>query len=220
MSQNRRFLAPVCLGLLALSACGSKEVAQASQAPTPTVSTVATPVPVVVDAAAMMQAQETAQKAAQKLGVTLKMQLVTAMGEGGPVQAIGVCSAVANQIADEVSLQTGMMIGRTALRIRNPANTPDSWERQQLLRFSQALEAGADPKGLAYAEVITNGDQQEFRWMKPIILQKACVACHGKAISPEVQAQLTVLYPADKAVGFIPGELRGAFTARKILTVD
>ncbi len=41
--------------------------------------------------------------------------------------------------------------------------------------------------------------------------------CHGEKISQELSAELNKLYPNDKATGFKKGDIRGAFSAVKIL---
>ncbi len=44
----------------------------------------------------------------------------------GPEQAIGVCSIEAPELAAEMSVN-GVRIGRTSVRLRNPANSPEVW---------------------------------------------------------------------------------------------
>jgi hypothetical protein len=51
----------------------------------------------------------------------------------------------------------------------------------------------------------------ERRWMKPIMTAPLCLTCHGDALDPELAAVIAERYPADRATGFTPGELRGAF---------
>jgi len=49
--------------------------------------------------------------------------------------------------------------------------------------------------------------------MKAIPLaQKPCATCHGTNVDPDLRAEILERYPEDKAVGFKPGEIRGAFT--------
>lgn len=156
-----------------------------------------------------------AREAAQVLGETLKARLLAAIAEGGPVSAIEVCAQAAPEIAATVSDQTGMSVGRTALRVRNPNNAPDDWERRQLQSFLDALENGADPASLEAAAIVTVGGAPVFRWMKPIMMGGPCTLCHGEAVSDEVKAAIAARYPSDQATGFKLGELRGAFTVTK-----
>ena len=155
---------------------------------------------------------ETARQAARALGGDLKARLQAAMRDGGPVAAVNVCAEEAPAIATRVSEDLDLDVGRTALRVRNAANAPDDWEREQLEAFKAAMEAGEDPAGLEASEVFAAEGQTVLRWMKPIPMGEVCATCHGDDIAPEVQAAVAAEYPDDAATGFESGELRGAFT--------
>lgn len=150
--------------------------------------------------------------AAQELGGALKSVLVAAMQAGGPVSAISFCNAKAPQIAGEISTRRGLDVGRTALKFRNPANAPDSWERAVLERFEQEKAAGAAVDSLEFAETVTTEEGSVFRYMKVIPTGEVCLACHGSTLAPEVAARIAELYPEDAATGFSAGDIRGAFT--------
>ncbi|HYQ40263.1 MAG TPA: DUF3365 domain-containing protein [Pseudomonas sp.] len=135
-----------------------------------------------------------------------------AMQAGGPAKAVESCQLLAPQIAAQHS-QAPWKIGRTALKVRNPANAPDAWERTVLERFAARAAAGEPVAGLQHAEVV-NG---EFRLMKAIPTGEPCLACHGQQIKPELAAVIDQRYPQDQARGFALGELRGAFTLRRAL---
>jgi Protein of unknown function (DUF3365) len=49
--------------------------------------------------------------------------------------------------------------------------------------------------------------------LRPIVHQSMCNGCHGPfdRIDPAVRAALAGRYPADQAIGFIEGQLRGWF---------
>ena len=53
--------------------------------------------------------------------------------------------------------------------------------------------------------------EKEFRFMKAIPAGPVCLACHGTELSPEVSQVLAELYPQDRARGYSPGDIRGAF---------
>ncbi len=60
--------------------------------------------------------------------------------------------------------------------------------------------------------------QRTYRYMKAIpTAEKPCLACHGKALAPQVRARLDALYPEDRATGYEAGEIRGAFTLSRPL---
>lgn len=151
---------------------------------------------------------------AMRLGRELK---TTAKSEGLPA-AIKVCNTQAQPITDQVSQNKNWEIARTSFKLRNPNNAPDAWERRVLEYFATQEGLGADLKKLAYSEVVTDeSGRQVFRMMKAIPVSKQCLACHGDQLKPGIKATLNELYPYDAATGFKAGDLRGAFTLKKML---
>ncbi len=143
----------------------------------------------------------------------LKKELKAALKTGGPVKAIIVCNAVAPAIAKEQSMKHGWEVGRTSLKVRNPANAPDEWEKSVLEKFEARKKAGEDPAKMEYFEVVEQDGKKVFRYMKAIpTAEKPCLMCHGSNIKPEVASVLDKLYPNDQARGFKAGDIRGAFT--------
>ena len=143
---------------------------------------------------------------------------------GGPVNAINVCSEIAPEIASNISRSTGWMVRRVTTRTRNPLATPDDWELEELRLFEKDLA-----KGVAAAELETSrikrerGDREYFRYMKAIVLPPPdvapCMACHGDwdTLDPTIQVILNEQYPHDRATGYRPGELRGAFSVKRLV---
>jgi hypothetical protein len=147
-------------------------------------------------------------------GQHLMSTVKSAMESGGPVKAVEACQLLAPEIAGQHSKQP-WKVGRTSLKVRNPSNTADAWEKQVLEQFAERAAAGEPVTELSHAEVV--GD--EFRMMKAIATGEPCLACHGKNIQPSLAAVIDVRYPEDEARGFALGELRGAFTLRRTLEV-
>lgn len=147
----------------------------------------------------------------------LQGALKAAIKEGGAVHAIPVCNTVAPKIARESAPNADWTVGRTSHRLRNPGNAPDAWEEAVLAAFIERMKAGEDPKKMEQTELLQGDGQQTLRYMKAIPTGKVCLNCHGSEIAREVQAQITALYPDDRATGFKLGELRGAFTITKKL---
>ena len=204
-----------------LSACGDKteqqatapaESAKPTETSSPTALESAKPAAAVVpDKAALTEA---AKKAVQTLGGSLKTELEQAMKNGGPVEALNVCNTKAPAIAQQISSEQGLQVGRVSLKNRNPNNAPNEWQSAVLNQFETRKANGEDAANLVYAEVV----DKEFRFMKAIPTGAVCLNCHGTQISPAVSAKLTELYPQDKAIGFHEGDLRGAFVVVKNLT--
>lgn len=144
----------------------------------------------------------------QAFAAELKGELTEAMSEGGPTGAVQVCREVAPAIAARLSRESGAKIGRTSLRFRNPANLPEPWQRSVLERFDK-LDADAEPEKLeTYEEAPAAA--VAARYMKAIPTQSACLACHGEPAG-EIREALAEAYPHDRATGYEPGEIRGAF---------
>lgn len=181
---------------------------EAAAAPAPVVETALAAAPEDADIAA-------ARTASGALGAGLKTALVAAMQSGGPSEAVAVCNHSAPVIADSVSGEQSMTVGRTSMRVRNPNNAPDAWESAQLEAFAAAIAEGADPATLEHAEIVEIEGVETFRYMKPIMMGAVCATCHGTDVAPELYAEIKALYPEDAAVGYTPGEFRGAFTVMK-----
>jgi hypothetical protein len=171
-------------------------------------SGLSTPQPAQVDEAVV-----SARAAADALQRELLAALTQAMSASGPAGAISVCNEKAPQIATKISADISVDIGRTALRLRNPANAPDAWEKDRLTLFASELAAGKPPAGMERYAVEQTPDGWRLRWMRPIVLQPMCTSCHGADIGSDIGEILSGLYPGDQATGFRVGELRGAFTA-------
>lgn len=146
---------------------------------------------------------------------TLQSHLQTAMAEGGPGNAIEVCSRVAPEIAASISEARNLEIGRTSLRVRNIANEPDQWERLVLEGFEDARASGQDAQSLRHHEVVIEDGQPVLRYMQAIPTGGLCLTCHGAELHADVRPALERLYPEDRAVGFAEGDVRGAFTIRQ-----
>jgi len=157
-----------------------------------------------------------ARAAIKPLAEGLKSELTGALKAGGAAAAVEKCRSVAPEITRGVSTPTaGLIVSRTALKVRNPQNSPDAHERAVLEEFVAKLKAGTDPAALEHVAEIKQGDVTLVRYMKAIPMAEApCAACHGTSEKLDQAAMDAVkrLYPSDQAVGFVPGELRGAFS--------
>lgn len=145
----------------------------------------------------------------------MKEAMSKAMKEGGPVNAIEVCSKQAPHIAHEHSVKSGFEIARTTLKARNPSHEPDAWEKKVLQSFEERKAKGEEVEKMEYAEVVTENGKQVFRYMKPIPTGEVCLKCHGTEIDPAVKTKLDGLYPTDKARGYKMGDIRGAFSLKQ-----
>lgn len=156
------------------------------------------------DAALTTQSRDAAKQLQQTLGQALQ----SAMQKDGVGGAVQTCNLQAMPLTQELSKKLGADIGRTALKTRNPQNSPDAWEKKQLENFLVRLEKG---EPIVAMEAVSQ-DGKNFRYMKAIPMQAQCAACHGGQVNPALYQKIKALYPHDQATGFNVGNLRGAFT--------
>ena len=149
---------------------------------------------------------------------TLKKELQASMQEGGPVNAVSVCNLIAPGIANTYSVRNGWEVGRTSLKLRNPNNAPDAWERSVLETFEERKLAGEDPAQMEFYEVVRVDGDKQLRYMKAIPTSRPCLACHGESPDSIVKTRLEKLYPHDQALGYREGDIRGAFTITQPLS--
>lgn len=143
---------------------------------------------------------------------TLKQELQAGMQAGGPVNAISVCNLSAPAIANTYSVSRGWDVGRTSLKVRNPANAPDAWERSVLESFEERKAAGEAPAKMEHYEVVREDGVKQLRYMKAIPTAQLCLACHGESVDSITGTRLKKLYPDDQALGYKAGDIRGAFS--------
>lgn len=147
-----------------------------------------------------------ADSLAGRFQAELKGELSTALSEVGPVGAIGVCQSAAPAIGDSLSRESGGEVRRIARQNRNPGNTLEP--TIEALYSELEMQPMLDGSPNAVHAVRDN----RLLYLKAIPMQEQpCTVCHGTNIAPEVQAEIARAYPADKATGFEPGQLRGAF---------
>jgi hypothetical protein len=125
---------------------------------------------------------------------------MAAMAQGGPASAIEVCSKEAAKIAQRVSEEQGVTIGRTSFQLRNASNEAPEWAEQWIRNRETNPQFKELPNGHTAA-------------LLPIMLKAQCLACHGPSeqLAPDVLQKLNELYPNDQATGFHEGDLRGWF---------
>lgn len=158
------------------------------------------------------QAVAIANQLLDKLMGDLKARLTAAMEQGGPAAAIEVCTTEAQRITAAVPEIAGAgveaKVGRSSLKLRNPANKAPDWVQRWLEAQDERPAAGLK----APVAVATMDGKRIARVIRPIAIQGMCLTCHGPTlmIPPDVQAVLKARYPDDQATGYALGALRGA----------
>ncbi len=156
----------------------------------------------------------------KELAVNLKKELSASMQAGGPVAAVKTCRIKAPEITDKLNNADNVKIKRTSLRLRNPNNIADTWEKNVLTSFERKLSTGTPTNELVYSEKVTTGDETTLRMMRAIPMQPVCLSCHGdkKNMGEDLLSALQQDYPNDLATGFSIGEIRGAFSASQSIS--
>jgi len=168
--------------------------------------------------AALTEHVQTCRQAVSALGQALKARLRQAVADSGALGALALCNVEAVPITERISLEEGVAVGRTSLRVRNPHNAPDPWEREILEQFAHRLDRGESASGIeAWTVQQDSLGHRTFRYMKAIVTGPLCLKCHGSRLRPDVARRIRELYPDDQAVGYHVGDLRGAFTVTKPL---
>ncbi len=141
----------------------------------------------------------------------LTKELVVALGEGGPENAIKVCAVKAPEIADRISHMPGIDIRRVSLQMRNPNIVPDLYEVSVLRKFAETPRE--DPQS-ASVMARDSGEVKRFRYMKEIKVGQLCLGCHGNpaGLSAAMKKALAQQYPNDRALGYSLGASRGAYS--------
>lgn len=120
----------------------------------------------------------------------------------------------------EISDSMKFEFSRTSLGPRNPSSAPDQWETDQMERFNFYVDAGYDVAALETTEIREEGDARVFRWMRPIVMTEPCLVCHGEKLEDRIKLLLAQEYPTDEATGYFDGQIGGAYSVRKILSIN
>jgi hypothetical protein len=131
-------------------------------------------------------------------------ELSAAFAEGGPEMAIK-SAHIESALVTQRLAREGIAAGRTSDRLRNPTNVVPAWAAA--IVKANAGRPTREVEGFS----VDLGDRLGV--IRPVVERGICANCHGPAerLSPAVRAVLSERYPADKAVGFAEGEIRGWF---------
>jgi len=149
----------------------------------------------------------------------LKRILVNEIQSNGIVSAVAVCSETAHILSNNFGLERGVFIKRVSFKNRNQFNYPDEYESEILNKFASMKQRGELNENSEHSEIITVEEIKYIKYMKPIFIQAECLNCHGKEneIADPVKKIINKEYPQDKAIGYSPGDLRGAVSIKKLL---
>jgi hypothetical protein len=130
-------------------------------------------------------------------------ELRAKLAKGGPLLALGVCHMTPQLLARRLRERDDTAAGFTSDRLRSLANAPPAWAVGVIARHAGEPAQNVD----GYAVELGS----RLGVLRPIVQQPICASCHGPAeqLDPRVRDELGRRYPADRAIGFAPGEIRG-----------
>lgn len=112
----------------------------------------------------------------------------------------------ASEIGKMFTRETKYILKQTSLRLRNPNNAPDEFEKRVL----KTLE---DNKKLdEYWKIDEVNQEKYFRYMLPLVIEEACLQCHGE--KEKIPAFIKEKYTTDAATGYTLGDIRGAVSLK------
>ena len=131
---------------------------------------------------------------------------MAALQRGGTEEAIPFCNIKALPLTDSMAHAYGAKIKRVTNKARNPSNAADDFEVAIIDKYRQQLSEG----GTLHPQVRDDSGTNVYYF--PIVTNAMCLQCHGTP-GVEVQQvtvdQLKTYYPQDKAINYVPNEIRG-----------
>jgi len=200
----------LAVGGAALAACGGREEAAVPNDALRLGEVLEATSLEAVDSVSLLSARGAADALGQGLMTALMGQLTAA----GPEGALAFCADSAQLLTARYQAE-GLDVHRTSLKVRNPANAPDSVEVRVLDFLADLHESGVLPPEYVEVRRLATGTR-ELRYFRPITVAAGCVTCHGPSdnLAPALKAVLADRYPADMAVGYAEGDLRGVIAVR------
>lgn len=136
----------------------------------------------------------------------LSSNLLQAIEQGGAQNSLPYCSAMAMPLTRIVADTNSVSLRRVSHRVRNPGNRANTEELALIAEYRTTRAAG----GVLSPVLMADG---HVTYYAPIVITNAlCLQCHGtpeKEVTLEVLSSIRKHYPADEAVGFEMGEVRG-----------
>ncbi|WP_103663785.1 c-type heme family protein [Gracilimonas amylolytica] len=149
---------------------------------------------------------EKGQDLATETQKVLGSNLMKAINEGGPINALEFCNIQAYPLTDSMATALKAHITRVTDKPRNQANIDNKDELTYIASFKEKLGAGEQ---VSPDISVMDGKVTGYY---PIITNQMCMQCHGSEndqINEETLAKIKELYPNDQATGYGAGELRG-----------
>lgn len=136
----------------------------------------------------------------------LGKNLMSAIQTKGTDKALEFCNVKAIMLTDSMGVNLNARIRRVSDKIRNPENAANEDELSYIKSAKSAIEENME----AWPELHEYDDSMIGYY--PIMTNAMCLQCHGKPtedINEQTLAVISERYPNDKAINYLPNELRG-----------
>ncbi|WP_171047139.1 Tll0287-like domain-containing protein [Mesohalobacter halotolerans] len=136
----------------------------------------------------------------------LGKNLMKAINEKGPADAVEFCNLKAIPITSQKEEQFNAKIKRASDKPRNPNNLATAHEETHINTFKEMIAQGESP------EPIVEKNKESFNFYYPIVTNTMCLKCHGevgKTINAETYKTIKLKYPEDRAIGYEVNQVRG-----------
>jgi hypothetical protein len=151
---------------------------------------------------------ENGKSLAMQTKASLGKNLAIAINEKGSDGAVEFCNTRAIPITDSMSLVLDTKIKRVSDKPRNASNQANEAELAYINNWN-----AAKAKGEEHPPLLTEIGGKMVGYY-PIVTNQMCLQCHGepeKQINTKTLSKIKKLYPADKAIGYAEGDIRGIF---------
>ena len=145
---------------------------------------------------------------AMQTKASLGKNLALALNEKGSDGAVEFCNTQAIPITDSMSVVLNAKIKRVSDHPRNSNNQANEAELSYINSWNEAKA-----KGEEHSPLLTEIEGKMVGYY-PIVTNQMCIQCHGtpeKQINSATLSKIKILYPADEAIGYAEGEIRGLF---------
>jgi diguanylate cyclase (GGDEF)-like protein len=103
-------------------------------------------------------------------------------------------AVMTHEVSEILDREKGVYFRLTSLKLVNPDNAPDAWERTNLRAFERQADSSA-------VTVDSNSRDRRYRYMRPLSVEASCLRCHAKqnyAVG-EVRGAISVSIPMRNA---------------------
>jgi hypothetical protein len=212
MTAKKKATYYICLlGIAMLSSCGNGEQSQNRQKVNKELKS--REIKKVSNSDVTEKAYQMGNLIAASAQQALFFELSNAIQQKGIDHALTYCSQKAIPLTDSLSKVHNVSISRTSLKLRNPKNQPNDFEKEILEAYQYNQEHDLELK-----DHVQEIDNQQLLFTRPIIINNpTCLSCHGQSnvdFDEKHYQNIQSLYPKDQATGYLLGDFRGIWSIR------